>query len=109
MTLKSMAQMNVMSSMGSYDAAHLRTTSSPTFVSVSSGASVMLVPSREENHHKYVKTITLNARIFHCKCSPHLKVIECLFTPEENSHTAAILLFTAITRRYSLQSEKIRV
>lgn len=45
MTLKSIAQMNVMSSMGSYDAAHLRTTSSPTFTSESSGATVMPVAS----------------------------------------------------------------
>lgn len=45
MTLKSIAQINVMSSMGSYDAAHLRTTSSPTFTSESSGAAVMPVAS----------------------------------------------------------------
>lgn len=51
MTLKSMAQMNAMSSMGSYEAAHPRITSSPTFTSVSSGASVMLVASREKKHY----------------------------------------------------------
>lgn len=45
MTLKSIAQINVMSSMGSYDAAHLRTTSSPTSTSESSGATVMPVAS----------------------------------------------------------------
>lgn len=53
MTLKSMAQMNVMSSMGSYEAAHFKTTSSPTFTSVSSGATVRLVASREKEHGDY--------------------------------------------------------
>lgn len=45
MTLKSIAQINVMSSIGSYDAAHLRTISSPTFTSESSGATVIPVAS----------------------------------------------------------------
>lgn len=49
MTLKSIAQINVMSSMGSYEASHFRITSSPTLTSVSSGATVMLVASKQKN------------------------------------------------------------
>lgn len=48
MTLKSMAQMNTMSSMGSNEAEHLRTISSLTFTSESSGTSVRLVASEEK-------------------------------------------------------------
>lgn len=50
MTLKSMAQMKAMSSMGSKEAEQLRITSSPTLTSESSGGTVMLVASRETNH-----------------------------------------------------------
>lgn len=55
MTLKSTAQINVMSSIGSYDAAHLRTTSSPTFTSESSGASVMPVASDGKKSLQFAK------------------------------------------------------
>lgn len=40
--------MNTMSSMGSNEAEHLRTISSPTFTSESSGTSVRLVASEEK-------------------------------------------------------------
>lgn len=66
MILKSMAQMKAMSNMGSNEAPHFKITSSPTNTSVSSGASVMLVGSREEKHHKLkllYKNVTINV---HC-------------------------------------------
>lgn len=75
MTLKSIAQIKVMSSMGSYDATHLRTTSSPTFTSESSGAAVMPVASDRktflhfsnnangENQHFYRRPLTCDSEV----------------------------------------------